>query len=637
MLKRKKNVFVAIGTYVLGTLVLTLTTYFVIKSSRINQVDLKMETAIYSLVRFLGDDFHGNLTEKSSLSEEEDYKLSMILTHIVRDTGLKYLYSVMQVNGKMYFATSSATEEELANNTYEPAYFMSYPEAPIELNQLFYTKNPGKIYLEYSDRWGKFRSVFIPFKASNNRLYIVGADTDINFVETISQQSALYALLVCVFLGAVGFPLTLYYLNALKREKDLEFENLYKDQLTGLYNRSCLINDIQNSEYPHLILINIDKFREVTNSYGIAIGDSVLRQFAQRLMSFRHDVLKKTYKAYRLHADEFAILIDEPIATEQLDNSMQQFFLFLIRQEYQVMDKFIKLGVHIGAIIGQKEEAFLLADMALREAKETNQSVVIYHDELELPKIYRENLEQLQALKRALEEDRIVPFFQPIVSAKKDQIVKYECLARMINHEGSILQLPQEFLPIAYRSRLYHQITRQMIGKVVNIVKLTKMKVTVNLSMLDVNNTKTQKYIIQEIESQQVGRYIEFEILEDEQIDNMDTLIQFIHRLKRCGCRFGLDDFGKGYSNFDRVIHLPIDFLKIDGSIMLHIVNDKSAQELVRKIIKFSKERGIETIAEHCNTNRVCEMSKYMGVDFLQGFYLGLPKAEIKDEVVLAS
>lgn len=620
----RQQLLFGLSVYILGSCLFAAITYSQSRNHLLNVIDQRLHVAALATYELV-DPLHKQNLNETSVSNETDYAMAMTLTNFARNADVEYVYSVIQRDKKIIFITSNATEEELANNTYEPAYWMDYGEADAALFDVFETNEIG--FAEYTDRWGEFRSLFLPVTSNDGLNYVVGADISISDVNAAALQSVFIALMACLGFGVIAFPLLYFYIRSLRRESNLVIEQLYRCPLTGLPNRNRLLADIQDCDVANISVINIDKFREITMLYGPAIGDEVLKQFALRISRIDSSAVDN-YKAYRLNADEFATLVTGKHNPDILKTQLEKLYQHLVKHPYQAGGKRIKIRIRMGAATNG-EEAFNLADMALREARDNNKSLVVYDSNLHLPDAYQKNFNLTQQFRLALEEQRFIPFFQPILNTNTGKFDKFECLARMVDKDQNIIAFPDDFLPIAFRSRLYHQFTRLMLDKIFAGVNQHKQHVTINLSVSDIDHEPTTRYLYKRLSNANLAQRVEFEIMENENIENLQKIVRFIKRIQSYGCRVGMDDLGKDYSNFDRLFALPVDFVKIDGNIIEHLATDKEAQDIARMIISFAYRRKIKTIAEFCCDGRTSDMARRLGVDYLQGFHIGKPNANI--------
>ena len=623
---RNRQLILGLALYLFGSLLFAVTTYLVTHRHLISDIDQRLNSAAQATKAILGDNLHQQDMTADTISTDRDLQLSMQLTNLARQLDVAYIYSLIQIDGDLFFVTSNATEQELADDSYEPAYLMPYPEADPIIDQVFAQRQIR--FSQYIDRWGEFRSIFIPFESSDGRIYVVGADISVDQVEAGARFAALLALGACLFMAAVAYPLIYFYQQSIKRESQAQLERLYRCPLTGLPNRNRLLEDLKQADIANVSVINIDKFREVVTLYGPAIGDHVLKQFSLRLSRIDSTAVDN-YKTYRLHGDEFATLVTGQHPPELLAQQLQYLYNHLTKNPYQAGLKRLKLRVRMGAASGN-EDAFTLAGVALREARETNKSIVIYDRKQQLPEAYRRNFDLTQQLRTALDEKRFVPYYQPLLNTTTAEFEKYECLARMVDNEGNVICQPDDFLPVAYRSRLYHRFSEQMLETIFSQLSTHEHTLSINLSVSDVNHPPTTQLIFHHLAQIKNASQVEFEIMENENIDNLAGMVRFIQKAKSFGCKVGLDDLGKDYSNIDRLIALPVDFVKIDGNIIQHIAIDTEAQHLARMIISFAYKKKIKTVAEFCCDGKTSDMARRLGVDYLQGYHIGKPQADFQ-------
>jgi EAL domain-containing protein (putative c-di-GMP-specific phosphodiesterase class I) len=230
-------------------------------------------------------------------------------------------------------------------------------------------------------------------------------------------------------------------------------------------------------------------------------------------------------------------------------------------------------------------------------------------------------------IRKALEEDKIVCFYQPIVDNQTQKIVKYETLVRLSDN-GKIIP-PNEFLPIVKTTKLYSQITKTVLKKACEKFKNIDKKFSVNISIDDIEDDETVEYIIDTIKNNNLGNKIIFEILETEGIENYSKVEKFIDNIKKLNAEFAIDDFGSGYSNFKHILSLKVDYIKIDGSLIKDVVKDKKSKIIIETIVNFAKKMGAKTIAEYVSSKEIFEEVKKLGIDCSQGYYFGKPSPEI--------
>jgi EAL domain-containing protein (putative c-di-GMP-specific phosphodiesterase class I)/GGDEF domain-containing protein len=397
------------------------------------------------------------------------------------------------------------------------------------------------------------------------------------------------------------------------------------DFLTGLPNQYKLIKDLKHSEYTNLAFMKFHNYNSILSTYGPAIADGVVKQVAAVLASFRHPIMKKS-SCYYIQQAVFAVLEDQQASYEQIAELTKAIVKKIMSTKYQVGDnEYIALNITVGAV-RQNEDAFTLANMALQEAENKKlQFYLIDQSQSMIPETYKRDLALTQSLLLGIQERRLVAYYQPIYSAKKQSIKKYECLARLLDNQHQVEMMPNAFLPLAHRANLYYLITRIIISQAVSFAKQNQVVVTINIGMTDINNKRTCDYIYNKVKNSGMGHLIQFELLENEAILESDSIVRFINKVHELGCQVGMDDLGKGYSNIERLINLPIDFVKIDRSIMENVTQNLEMQNVARGIVKLAHKKGLQVVAEFCADAQITSLAKDLGVDYLQGHYLGKP------------
>jgi EAL domain-containing protein (putative c-di-GMP-specific phosphodiesterase class I) len=271
------------------------------------------------------------------------------------------------------------------------------------------------------------------------------------------------------------------------------------------------------------------------------------------------------------------------------------------------------------------------ATIARKFAKSENKKFLVYEKEMQKDDDYANNIKLINEIKEALEEQRIVAYFQPIIDNSNDTITKYEALVRMIDKNGKAIS-PFFFLDTAKKAKLYSYISIIMIDKVFELsLNKSELDVTINLEVEDVMSDKTCKYIFDKLDNHPYPEHIVFEITESQEIKNYEAMQVFIKKVKGYGSKIAIDDFGSGYSNFEQVLALQADIIKIDGSLIKNIATDKNSRIITETIINFSKRLGSKTVVEFVHNKEVSSIVKELGADYSQGFYLGEPKPETVD------
>ncbi len=399
----------------------------------------------------------------------------------------------------------------------------------------------------------------------------------------------------------------------------------YTDNLTSLPNLYKLRSDIEESLDFTLIVLNIDNFKILNDFYGFVVGDFILEALANKL----NDVLLEE-KIYRIASDEFGILLDKKLRFYELDRYLRDIVERLSHLSFAYADTKIFVNLTFAsASTNNVENIFSKVNMALKYAKEKLLDYHIYEDSMDMGNEYEKNLKFATKIRNALDDSRLIPYFQPILDNETDKIVKYEALSRLMDDEG-IVHAPQNFIPAAKKIKVYDKITKTIISKTFEVFKELDYEFSINLSFDDIVNHDIYNFILEIMQNSNMGGRVTFELLESEKVDDFEKIIQFFAEIRRYGCKIAIDDFGSGFSNFSYLTKINPDFIKIDGSLIKNIDIDKNSYIVVETIVEFAKKMGIKTVAEYVHSSTVLSIVKKIGIDYSQGYFVDKPMPTIE-------
>lgn len=472
---------------------------------------------------------------------------------------------------------------------------------------------------------------FSAFNETNNFIKAIELGTDAFIIKPIKQDQFISAISRVVdrldFKRADKRYKDALELEVKERTKELEYK-LYYDELTGLLNRVAFFEKLTQITMPVVFLIDIDKFKIINKVYSDRVGSIVLSKFAQFLSAFAEE---ESFLVYRLSGDEFVILD----TTSDLDLDKYEIFvtkLFKELRHFKIhIDGFIiSIDVTIGLSAVEKE-SFEKANMALEYAKDHKKQYVMYSESIDTSQRENQLLVYRDKILAAIHEKRVIPVFQPIVDSSEN-IVKYEALMRIQINDFKEFLYPGEFLDTAIKTRLYEELSSMTIFTVLDRMENSKSDISINFTYSDIEN----KPFIHDLEvffshSPHLGKRAVFEITESESIKNYDSVKSFIKRFRKFGVRIAIDDFGSGFSNFEYILEILPDYLKIDGSLIKVIDTDSRSYTLVQAIVEFSHRLGIKVIAEYVYSKVIFDMLKDLNVDEYQGFYFSEPLLELDE------
>lgn len=418
------------------------------------------------------------------------------------------------------------------------------------------------------------------------------------------------------------------------------------DDLTGLTNRrefqhrlTTLVSTVQTDPGPHaLIYVDLDQFKLVNDTCGHPAGDELLRQLGARLKQAanQRDVIA------RLGGDEFGLLlhnqsIEEAIqVAESLCATVADFRFVWGARSFEVTASVGLCSIDRDTV--SAEEALSAADAACYVAKDQGRNRVQLYFGGAACTGKRQEMDWVHRLKKALDESRFQMWQQQIHGLEGGGGTRsghLEVLLRLIDEDGSIIA-PGHFFPAAERYGLMPAIDRWVIQHLLLSDQsghlLTEMAQTpathcaINLSGASLNDDKFLGFLENTLRHTAIpGKALCFEITETVAVNNFGRIREVMKTLKQFGCQFALDDFGSGMSSFSYLKNLPVDFLKIDGSLVRNIVEDPADFAMVEAINRIGGALGLKTVAEFVETEACLQRLGDIGIDYAQGYFIHRP------------
>lgn len=435
--------------------------------------------------------------------------------------------------------------------------------------------------------------------------------------------------ILTTLLNLVGSVKAIY-----KYTQDLEFYAT-RDPLTSLHNQR-MFKELLGYEVGRasrhkdsfaLLMLDLDNFKTVNDRFGHAYGDQFLQAFAKVL----EDSVRPGDFLSRYGGDEFTIILPE--ATQEQAFSVAQRIKRAIEQmdlrspDGEQMRATSSIGIAIYPEHAKNpRDLFLLADNMMYKAKRLGRNSIALPDDDEVAEVYKEAGAKNIMVLNALEEERIVPYFQPIVDAKNGEVEIHELLMR-IQMDDRIVPAG-EFIDIAEGIGVVHKMDYMLIEKAFDqmVAQRYTGKLFVNLSPKSLIVSEFIGRIHQlALDKNIAPERIVFELTERETVSNLNLLEKFVLDLKLEGFNFAIDDFGSGFSSFHYIKHFPIDVIKIEGEFIRNMLNDDKYMAFVKSIVTLAQNLGIKTIAEFIEDEEVMDKVRELGIDYGQGYYLGRP------------
>lgn len=409
-----------------------------------------------------------------------------------------------------------------------------------------------------------------------------------------------------------------------KKSKELH-DKIYTSFLSGLPNRNKLLEDIKIYKFSKMAILNIDKFQSFNDIYGEEIGNVALGLTADFL---KEQIIDDDLLLYHIGGDEFCIVCTNSNVsiTSIFIDTIEKILKNYKAEHFYYEEKSFQFLMSAGISYSGNKKMLAYTDMALKDAKKRNIQLSIFNEDKELEKIHQEDIKCHKKLLSAFKRDALLSLFQPILPIQDpSRATKYESLIRLEDDEGKIVP-PFNFLNVAKANRVYYKITRAVIQNTLGVIEEYKVPCSINISLADINNELTMKYFFDILSSYDYNNLLTVELLETEDFENYELVYDFCMKVRSYGIKIALDDFGSGYANFSHILNLPVDYIKIDASLISDIDRNHNSRIMVETIVDLAKKLHVDTIAEFVSSKEILDVIRELGVDYAQGFYIGKPE-----------
>jgi EAL domain-containing protein (putative c-di-GMP-specific phosphodiesterase class I) len=399
-----------------------------------------------------------------------------------------------------------------------------------------------------------------------------------------------------------------------------------RDDITHIMNpRRQLKDKLKEHKEALLVIFKIDNYETLLNFYEEEDILQIETLISEKISNLLKDELKE-FSFYNLENGELAFFTENFEYRESIKELFENIHKDLTNIYIKANDIEYQPSLLISFAYGT-ENLLEDAEDGLKELRSSDSFIKLSNGLfLESKKEMSKNIQTINMIKTAIENEKIVSYFQPIVDNKTQEVFKYESLVRLIDESGKVVS-PFFFLDISKKAELYTKITNIVLENSFKKLLEIKQKISINISPIDIETKRIKERIYELLEEyKDSANRVSFELLEDENIKSFNEVTEFIKVVKSYGVTISIDDFGSGYSNFERLSFYSPDIVKIDGSLIKDIDTNEHSQNLVETIVSFSKKEGLKTVAEFVENESIFNKLKDMGIDYSQGYYFGKPE-----------
>ncbi|MEQ8602992.1 MAG: EAL domain-containing protein [Marivibrio sp.] len=429
---------------------------------------------------------------------------------------------------------------------------------------------------------------------------------------------------------------TLRVITRRKQAESLLEHRANFDELTGHLNKARLREALQsalayNQRYKvsgGYLAVGLDKLSMINDGYGHETADAVIIAAGQRI----ERCLRITDVIGRIGGDRFGIVLaqcDEDGLARTAEKILEAFRAAPLETADGPMRLTVSIGgVSIPGFIRTAQDAMTGAESALQEAKAAGRNCFVrYEMSSEQRERQRRNIEVGEDVLRALDDDRIVLAYQPVVCARTRETRYFETLLRMYDEHGQ-LRSAGEFVPILEKLGLIRLLDLRALELAAqDLRRHPNVALAVNVSSMTVIDPSWMRTLVSLVTgSRSIAERLTIEITETAALEDFDVTARFISNVRDLGCKVALDDFGSGYTSFRHMKSLTVDVVKIDGAFVTDIANSPDNQLFVRTLLGLAEGFGLKTVAECIESEEDARILSREGADFLQGWHLGRPE-----------
>jgi diguanylate cyclase (GGDEF)-like protein len=623
----KRPLFLIVMTFCIGLVLLFLLFGLKQLESKISEKMVEISTKdilqmVHNQASVIENKFKHNgnyvqqLEQNQSLQKEVESLLNALLT-----SNIKYAYMIYKDKQDVFRFIADGAMQDKA--------FM-HQKFDVDSNSWFEVfEHQRPLMIEHTVLKQLFITYLIPFVYENEVKLILAIDFSISKVDDIEQiisfmKNGLFTIIIIIAIFLLVLIVQAIRYVAMRK-------SAFMDKLTKVYNRNYLQefeNFINLNDYI-LATLDIDFFKLVNDTYGHDAGDKILKEVANTILQ---SIRNKDDIIIRYGGEEFVVLAkikrDDNISAinviERIFKNIQNKRFYINEEDY--LNITVSIGINLVPNKSRTfQEAFKLADQALYSAKNRGRNRIEIYDET-LKGASNSDMMSLNEIKQAIEENRVICYYQKIINTQTKELSHYEALLRIVSKTGEIIT-PNRILPVIEGTFILRNITKSVLNICYEkLLSNPHIRISVNLNPQDLVNDTILEILKSYAKTKNIAQRLGLEIVESDDLIHNKNAKRNILKLKRFGYKIYIDDFGSGYSNFIYLSEIKTDCIKIDGTIIKKILDDKMSYLLVKHVVNFAKDANIKVIAEYVSSKEIYEQVKLLGIEYSQGFYFSKPQ-----------
>ena len=621
---RKRELFLFLALLLLGIFFIYI--YGYIKQTQ-KDIFTKIEANKIENISYIFKNVTEDIITTKNIQNSNDL-VSLFSDEKVRLQYEKYISFFITPSMKYVYILSKDDKDRFrflldASTTDKAHYYQKFDVKDQKYKDIYVTKEPQVIHQEKMENL--FLTYLYPIKANGDVIAILSVDITTKIKYTVLElikplETFFIVLIIFIFLLMLMSIIQVFHYFITRKK-------IFTDPLTQLFNRNYFkeIAPTINLEHYSIAMLDLDIFKIINDTYGHKAGDFILSQSSKILK----DSIRESDILIRYGGEEFLLFIynrhEGDSAAKICDRVRENISSHTFNHYNNEITMHVSIGLHEKPSLEKNlQEAIKVADKMLYIAKSEGRNRVIKYSEKSKKSVLSKS-KDINFVKLALEENRIICHYQPIYCNKENKIFKYEALVRILDKENNVIT-PALFLPQLKHTNIHYKLTQRILSNVFNKFVNLKESVSININFSDLINSDIEHTIVSTFkQNPDLASRVTFEILESDEIDNIKLFKEKINLLHSLGAKVSIDDFGSGYSNFKTILDIEANYLKIDGSLIKNIDKNEKDFKVVKSIIHFAKEANMRTIAEFVHSPEVYNKLLTIDIDYMQGYYIAMP------------